>query len=115
MSTRSPRLVASEAEALSDVASEVEEKEEAEAEGAVPSRAFYLTYHGHEPEFLHRIYTPLRRQHRRMIFLAGDSSLDNKYWFADTAPAVNGYELLLRPPVMKQDVCYWINHEIVER
>eukprot|EP00051_Salpingoeca_urceolata_P018569 m.261688 g.261688 ORF g.261688 m.261688 type:complete len:378 (-) comp19225_c1_seq24:240-1373(-) len=56
-----------------------------------------------------------RRRRRRTIFLAGDSSLDNKYWLYDTAEPINGYERVLKPPTMKQDVCYWINRECVER
>jgi hypothetical protein len=53
--------------------------------------------------------------HPRVIWLAGDSSLDNKYWFSDSAQAVNGYETILRPPTMKQDVCYWLNRLAQER
>ena len=34
---------------------------------------------------------------REVIYLAGDSSLDNKYWFHDEAKASNGYEKLLKP------------------
>ncbi|CAK0826308.1 unnamed protein product, partial [Prorocentrum cordatum] len=56
------------------------------------------------------------------IFLAGDSSLDNKAWLfnqgalaerwrpgAAHAPARNGYEFLLSPPRMVCDVTYWMN------
>ena len=35
--------------------------------------------------------------------------------FEDTATACNGYETLLDPPLMKQDVAYWINHELAQR
>jgi hypothetical protein len=40
---------------------------------------------------------------------AGDSSLDNKYWFHDVLPAPPGYQSILRPPEAKPDVTYWLN------
>ena len=61
------------------------------------------------------------------IFLAGDSSLDNKHWFFKDgfktkkeqitarkpptfiAGAQNGFEHVLSPPVMVMDVAYWMN------
>ena len=48
---------------------------------------------------------------------AGDSSLDNKYWLSETADAPDGsaYERVLDPPVMKQDVTYWLNQVIYDR
>jgi hypothetical protein len=45
----------------------------------------------------------------------GDSTLDNKFWFADGDAAVNGYELLLQPPVSRMDIAYWINQVLVQR
>ena len=86
-------------------------------------RRFYAEYFGHEPELLRILHDGLRSTSaaasapgpRPCIFLAGDSSLDNKVWFDDTAPACNGYEGLLEPPIMKQDVAYWINHELAQR
>ena len=56
------------------------------------------------------LHQHLRRHHSNgIIWTAGDSSLDNKYWFRETAPAINGYESILQPPRMKQDVTYWLN------
>lgn len=65
------------------------------------------------------------------VFLAGDSSMDNKHWLfpnqlhgraaheprvmqdpTATADAVNGYERVLQPPRMVKDVCYWTNAEL---
>ena len=44
-----------------------------------------------------------------VIYLAGDSSLDNKFWFSQQAVALNGYENMLDPPTMKTDVCFaWL-------
>eukprot|EP00041_Stephanoeca_diplocostata_P027741 m.770112 g.770112 ORF g.770112 m.770112 type:complete len:186 (-) comp23238_c3_seq18:95-652(-) len=43
-------------------------------------------------------------------YLAGDSSLDNKYWILQrTAPAVNGFEEILQPPVAVPDVAHHLN------
>eukprot|EP00958_Prasinococcus_capsulatus_P002470 scaffold211_cov447-Prasinococcus_capsulatus_cf.AAC.8 len=41
----------------------------------------------------HRCLTELRRQHAEVIFLAGDSSLDNKYWFKETVRPLDGHLL----------------------
>lgn len=76
---------------------------------------FYNNWSGHEWDDLVIAHRMLRQKHKSLIFLAGDSSLDNKFWFRDTAPALNGYEDFLHPPVMKQDVCYWFNWEAVQR
>lgn len=38
-----------------------------------------------------------------------------RYWFNDTAPAVNGYEHVLDPATQKCDVTYWLNQEAVRR
>lgn len=65
----------------------------------------------------------------QLIYLAGDSSLDNKHWFfagyprksqqmfdgAFTEAAVNGYESFLNPPRMVMDVSYWLNRLASER
>ena len=60
----------------------------------VSADAYYGEYHGHLPSHLESVHAALR-QHpgtTRLIFTAGDSSLDNKYWFPSTSPAVrNGY------------------------
>ena len=50
-----------------------------------------------------------------MIWLLGDSTLDNKHWFPDTEPAVNGYEQILTPPRSTADVAHHLNSEIVAR
>jgi hypothetical protein len=91
--------------------------------------AFYETYHGHEIEHLETLHTELRQAgHDSFAFLAGDSSLDNKHWFfkegskrrevengaSFVANAINGYEQVLQPPHMVQDVAYWLNKELKE-
>jgi hypothetical protein len=76
----------------------------------VSSAAFYDEYHGHRKEHLELVCSQLRRMHSSLVFLAGDSSLDNKVWFPDEARAVNGYEQILDPPQSKMDIAYWMNH-----
>ena len=78
----------------------------------ISSSEFYAEYFGHAPRHLEVAHEELRRGNRRAIFLAGDSSLDNKYWFNDASEAVNGYERVLSGP-MKQDIAYWLNVECV--
>ena len=52
----------------------------------IDSRDFYAEYHGHTVEHLREVHEVLRvtesggRDRRPLIWLAGDSSLDNKYW-----------------------------------
>ena len=72
---------------------------------------FYDPFYGHDVNDLAVALAALRRRHDSVVFLAGDSSLDNKYWFSSWAEAVNGYEEVLEPPAMKRDVCYWVNEE----
>ena len=76
----------------------------------VRSSEFYQEYHGHRLEHLVAAHARLRQIAGcgEFIYLAGDSSLDNKHWFfaghrakADqmeaplfTAPALNGYEMV---------------------
>jgi len=92
---------------------------------------FYAEYHGHRVEHLTRLRELLASTGPAgFIYLAGDSSLDNKHWFfngfrdkADqvqqvssfVGEAVNGYEKALAPPLMVKDVAYWINKKCAER
>ena len=85
----------------------------------VRTSSYYATYHGHDVEHLEELLPILRRGgndgKRACIFLAGDSSLDNKFWFENSADALNGYEHVLEPPRMKLDICYWLNFEARRR
>jgi hypothetical protein len=76
---------------------------------------FYREYHGHRVDHLEKLLPALRESSKALIWTAGDSSLDNKYWFRDTAQAVGVYEQILEPPKMKQDVNYWLNYLLCER
>ena len=76
---------------------------------------FYSTYNGHTIRNLSIVYGSFREKNPKQtfVYLAGDSSLDNKYWIhSEKVHALNGYEEILNPPHMKKDVCYHINRFI---
>ena len=81
----------------------------------ISSTDFYSEYHGHKPDHLRILYPLLRANSDALIWTAGDSSLDNKYWFRNRRPAVAGvYGQVLDPPVSVCDVTYWLNSFLVE-
>jgi len=83
----------------------------------VDARRFYSTWSGHTSADLASVYTALKSQGKtRFIWLAGESSLDNKHWLLNTSreDAVNGYEHILSPSKSVPDVCYWINRLLAE-
>lgn len=96
----------------------------------VEAGKFYSTYHGHGTNALDKALKSLRDTHDDSavaIFLAGDSSLDNKTWIFNQgapaeawrpasahAPATNGYEEVLRPSRMVCDVTYWMNQILAD-
>lgn len=74
----------------------------------VSSSEYYGEYHGHRVEHLAAVHEGLGKRGR--IWLAGDSSLDSKYYQAQgIVDAVNGYEGVLDEAKSRQDVCYWMN------
>jgi len=87
------------------------------ADQTIDSSDFYAEYHGHTIEHLELLTSFFRgrKGNEGIIFLAGDSSLDNKFWFKGTAAAVNGYEDILSPARSKKDVAYWMNEQAVKR
>ncbi len=58
-------------------------------EHRISSRAFYGQYHGHPASALGLLAHKLRKNgnsmytERPLVWLCGDSSLDNKYWLAE--------------------------------
>ena len=72
------------------------------------AREYYTEPYGHAPKHLFHILTTVRSG-RPVIYLAGDSTLDNKLWISNEKkkPPCNGYDKVL--PSMKQDVCYHMN------
>ena len=75
----------------------------------ISSRSFYSEWHGHKVPHLEALLPQLRAHSDALIWTAGDSSLDNKYWFSDTRPAVGVYKNVLDPPISVADVTYWMN------
>lgn len=81
---------------------------------------FYREWKGHPisdiSEF--RSITLSERPDKPIIYLAGDSSLDNKYWVPSSGPsgeplpvdAPEIYRAALDRPNPKPDVAFWLNH-----
>mmetsp|Transcript_6583 Transcript_6583/g.10014 ORF Transcript_6583/g.10014 Transcript_6583/m.10014 type:complete len:344 (-) Transcript_6583:26-1057(-) len=76
----------------------------------INSSQFYSEYNGHKVRHLEKLLPPLRESSDFLIWTAGDSSLDNKYWFHDRRPAVGAYREVLDPPTSICDVTYWLNY-----
>jgi len=72
---------------------------------------FYRTWSGHEIYHLRKVLKNFREllPNKHYIYLAGDSSLDNKAWIEQTTGAVNGYQQILEPKLMKKDISYHLN------
>ena len=67
----------------------------------VNARAFYAPYHGHDVAHLDAVRRLLAAGGaRRFIYLAGDSSLDNKFWLSaePRVASAGGMERALSPP-----------------
>ena len=77
----------------------------------MPSGEYYGEWHGHRPEHLRHVHDTVRgEQQQRVLWLLGDSSLDNKAWIHKAiAEAPLGYKHVLKPARSVQDVCYWLN------
>ncbi|CAB9504757.1 expressed unknown protein [Seminavis robusta] len=86
---------------------------------SIDSGDFYYEYHGHKVRHLETLLPVLRESSDRLIWLAGDSSLDNKYWFVDKRrciqPAVGAYQTVLSPPESVPDIAYWMNAKLLEQ
>lgn len=79
-------------------------------ETKISTDAFYGEYHGHTMEHLLSL-EDMFHSTRPFIFLAGDSSMDSKFWLPEhpQRKAVNGYERILTPPKCAPDVAYSVN------
>jgi hypothetical protein len=75
----------------------------------ISSSSFYNEFHGHKISHLEALLPELRGSSKAIIWTAGDSSLDNKYWFRDRARSVGTYRTVLEPPVSVCDVTYWLH------
>jgi len=93
----------------------------------VQCQSFYNEYHGHSIPDLNAVLRGLRKKlpddsdsERNALFLLGDSSFDNKYWFNSKSSPLNGYENVLgsrygSAPTMTEDIAYWVNKHLVDR
>jgi len=50
---------------------------------SIESSSYYGEYHGHKINHLKKILPLLRAENDQLIWTAGDSSLDNKYWYGE--------------------------------
>ncbi|KAJ4344146.1 hypothetical protein N0V95_006308 [Ascochyta clinopodiicola] len=82
---------------------------------------FYFEWKGHQIQDIatfHAIATE-RRPNTPIVYLAGDSSLDNKYWVQSDkdlqvrVPSI--YKHTLDKPTPKPDVAFWMNHFLGDR
>ena len=74
---------------------------------------YYSNYHGHKIEHIKTLHKALSANDKdKFIWLAGDSTLDNKLWLSDYTHACNGYDKVFTEPYVKSDVCYWMNKHI---
>lgn len=82
----------------------------------ISSRTLYENYYGIPIPILTNIHANVRHliPDARFIYLAGDSSLDNKFWLSGDLPAVPPYDQFLEPPRSIPDVAHWINHFLQE-
>ena len=84
----------------------------------IDTARFYFQYQGHPiPDIsTFRSITLSERPGKPIIYLAGDSSLDNKYWVPSTfreplpvdVPSI--YHSVLDQPRPKPDIAFWLNH-----
>jgi hypothetical protein len=80
---------------------------------SIDSKLFYGEYKGHPINSLRQLIQHGKNNYSRRVYLAGDSSLDNKYWILDNiSTAVNGYENILHPPISITDVAYHLNYKM---
>jgi hypothetical protein len=87
---------------------------EVAAAGEIDRNEYYDNYIGQTLEHLQVVHRTLTQQRPNIMWLAGDSSFDNKFWRevkSSSAPAINGYERVLSGN-MKRDMCYAVNAEI---
>lgn len=85
---------------------------------AVSSATFVNEYHGHTLSDLSAVHAAVRHgadgSRRGIVYLAGDSSLDNKHWLLGgrLQAACNGYESVLSPPRTAADIAWAVNRRL---
>lgn len=83
----------------------------------ISSFSYYSNYYGHKTDHLKLLIPFLRKRSKGLIFLAGDSSNDNKHWirYEQMVDSVNGYEHILDPPKSYSDITYHLNKCLEEK
>jgi hypothetical protein len=81
---------------------------------------FYFEWKGHQIQDIKRLHniTLAERPDKPIVYLAGDSSLDNKYWVSEDSSSVvvpEIYEKSFDRPEPKHDVAFWVNHLLGDR
>ncbi|KAL9090319.1 MAG: hypothetical protein Q9165_005352 [Trypethelium subeluteriae] len=86
---------------------------------------FYFNWKGHPISDVSTFHSTVLslRPNKPIVYLAGDSSLDNKAWVPSSGPAgkpipvpiPNIYGSVLQHPHLKPDVAFWLNHFYGER
>ncbi|KAK3114200.1 hypothetical protein LTR53_007700 [Teratosphaeriaceae sp. CCFEE 6253] len=86
---------------------------------------FYNQWAGHPLLDLATVHASIQasRLETPIVYLAGDSSLDNKAWVASSGPGgepvpvpvPHVYDLFLVPPKPKPDIAFWLNHFLDSR
>ncbi|KAF1928068.1 uncharacterized protein M421DRAFT_421255 [Didymella exigua CBS 183.55] len=77
---------------------------------------FYFEWKGHQIQDLTSFHaiTTTQRPDKPIVYLAGDSSLDNKYWVSNDqgldVEVPDIYNHALDKPTPKPDVSFWMNH-----
>jgi hypothetical protein len=84
--------------------------------GKINRSRFYFEWKGHQVSDLTRFkeITLAERPDKPIVYLAGDSSLDNKYWVHKSVEELSVdvptiYEKTLDKPQPKPDVSFWLN------
>jgi hypothetical protein len=86
---------------------------------------FYAEWSGHPVSDLHIVHQIIRaaRPERSIVYLVGDSSLDNKAWVPSNGPGGEPlpgqvpdiYNAFLTRPLPKPDVAYFLNQQLGEK
>jgi hypothetical protein len=91
----------------------------------INSSRFYKEWKGHPISDLSSFYNAIirHRGEKPIVYLVGDSSLDNKFWVPSGTPLLNGsrvavpdiYNAALDSPNIKPDVAFWLNHVLGDK
>jgi hypothetical protein len=86
---------------------------------------FYFEWKGHTIPDASAFHATTRsvRPNKPIVYLAGDSSLDNKYWVPSSGPGGEPltvevpeiYHVTLDRPHPKPDIAFWLNHFLGDR